>query len=144
LAWGYIHFGCILDKDGRIHIYNRIGQLTKWNLEDSLGYITEEIFKGGIHWMGKGEVSFPLNMGDESTFQKTLKKNIVYPKNGFVNVFMDGLDPTTGQEKYNAAWLSIQNLEKGVYLKDKKNNAIHLFLYRPSVGIGNPADCGIG
>ena len=42
---------------------------------------------------------------------------------------------------YSSIWNSISNLEiVNNYLNTNPNGKINLFLYTPSVGIGNPAD----
>ena len=71
-----------------------------------------------------------------------IKKQIVtlirlnYLRNG-ENVF----NPNNSTYNYNEIWTSVQSLVKvRQYLNSNPNATVKLFLYTPSVGIGNPAE----
>lgn len=102
--------------------------------------INETLFFGTIVWMGVGEMTFPENLQPANQFEALLTEDYVFPANGFENIF----DPNNQYAEdfdYHPVWSSVQNLVKvREYLNSNPNQKVKLFLYTPSVGIGNPAD----
>lgn len=102
--------------------------------------INEVLFFGTIVWMGLGEMEFPENLQPANQFEVLLTADYVFPANGFENVF----DPSNQHGEnfdYTEVWSSVQNLVKvREYLNSNPNQTVKLFLYTPSVGVGNPAD----
>lgn len=99
--------------------------------------LNETLFDGTIHWMGLGQMNFPASLQPSSEFNVVTTKNIVYPVNGFQNVF----NPHNETYDYSPVWMSIMPLVKvREYLKSNPNQTVKIFLYTPSVGVGNPAD----
>lgn len=99
--------------------------------------LNEPLFDGTIIWEGLGKMIFPKNLQPASEFDAFITTDIVYPINGFRNVF----NPGNETYDYNKVWMSIQYLVKvREYLKSNPNETVKIFLYMPSVGIGNPAD----
>lgn len=95
------------------------------------------LFSGTIIWMGKGEMSFPQNLTAANKFNRVLTKDVVYPNAGFENVF----NPQNTDYDDHAIWLKVQGLVKvRAYLNANRSAKVKLFLYTPSVGVGNPAD----
>jgi len=103
--------------------------------------INGKLFDGTIIWMGLGERSFPaqIDLPDEfSDISDSLPlpnpnmfENIMYTENAY---YPDTIE-------YQDIWNSINSLEiVSNYRKSNPNGKIHLFLYTPSVGIGDPAD----
>lgn len=94
------------------------------------------LFEGTIIWMGKGAITFPTTIVPASRFQRVLTEDYVEPES-FDNIF----NPTDQAYDYNAMWQHIQDLVKvREYLQYASNKQLKLFLYTPSVGIGDPAD----
>lgn len=99
--------------------------------------VNQLLFSGTIIWMGKGEMSFPQNLTPANKFKRVLTDDVASPEAGFENVF----NPDNKDYDYNAIWMKVQNLTKvRAYLNANPNASVKLFLYTPSVGVGDPAD----
>lgn len=99
--------------------------------------INETLFDGSIIWMGLGQINFPQDVQAANQFAHVLTEDYITPPAGFENIF--NLDNTTYD--YNIMWSSVQSLVKvREYLTSNPNATVKVFLYTPSVGIGNPAD----
>lgn len=97
----------------------------------------QAIFDGTIIWMGLGEISIPANILPANQFQHVLTNDFILPRSGFENVF----NPDSTEYDYQQIWASVQGLVKvREYLNSNPNATVKLFLYTPSVGIGNPED----
>lgn len=98
--------------------------------------LNQPLFDGTIIWMGKGQMTFPNNLIDPKQFELVKTYDIVYPK-GFENIF----NPNNQTYDYSPIWNKVQMLSKvREYLKSNPGATAKIFLYTPSVGIGNPAD----
>ena len=99
--------------------------------------INELLFDGSIIWMGKGYIKYPRNFIPANRFEIVLTSDYVIPKNGFENVF----NPNNTNYDYSPIWSSVQGLVKvRDYLRSNPDATVKLFLYTPSVGVGNPED----
>jgi hypothetical protein len=99
--------------------------------------LNEILFDGTIVWAGLGQVNFPQNLLDSNQFDRVMTADYVTPIAGFENVF----NPDNSTYNYNAIWMSVQSLAKvRQYLYSNPNATVKLFLYTPSVGMGNPAE----
>lgn len=99
--------------------------------------LDEPLFDGSIIWMGLGKMTFPETLQPSSKFNSVLTTDVVYPENGFENIF----NPNNETYDYSEVWMAIQHLVKvREYLKSNPNEKVKIFLYTPSVGVGNPAD----
>jgi len=89
------------------------------------------LFDGSIIWMGTGTIKYPKTFKSAGSYS-LLNNPIVKPDDSrFKCIF--GNPPTD----YSLIWNSISRLKIVTdYLKSNKK--ISLFLYTPSVGIGNP------
>jgi hypothetical protein len=98
--------------------------------------INEQLFYGTIIWMGCGQMYFPENLLTTDLFQRVGTFDYIFPRNGFENIF-DNYD----NGNYEPVWSSVQGLVKArEYLQSNPNQKVKIFLYAPSVGVGNPAD----
>lgn len=100
--------------------------------------LNEILFSGDIVWNGNGHILFPenINMYSANYFETVNTNDIVYPI-GIENIF----NPYNQNYNYSPIWLAIQNLTKvREYLLSNPNTTVKLFLYTPSIGIGNPAN----
>ncbi len=98
--------------------------------------LNEKLFDGTIIWMGKGQISFPTQLIEPKEFSVIKTYDILYPV-GFENIF----DPNNQTYDYTPMWLKVQHLAKvREYLKSNPKAKAKIFLYTPSVGVGNPAD----
>lgn len=99
--------------------------------------LNKTLFNGTIHWMGLGEMTYPEKLESPKTFKTVGTYDLVYPKNGFENVF----NPNNQKYEYEVVWQSIQQLVKvREYLHANPDQKVKLFLYTPSVGAGDPLD----
>ncbi len=70
-------------------------------------------------------------------FDAVLTDDYVFPLNGFLNVF----NPNNEEYDYQRVWSAVQSLVKvRQYLKENPTQEVKLFLYSPSVGVGDPLD----
>lgn len=99
--------------------------------------LDEKIFDGTIVWNGTGEIKYPENFQPASSFEVTLTEDFVFPTEGFENVF----NPNQDTYNYQIIWSAVQNLIKvREYLIANPDESVKIFLYTPSVGIGNPEE----
>lgn len=99
--------------------------------------LNETLFDGTIVWNGLGQMNFPQNFLNANQFDRVLTADYVSPNSGFENVF----NPNNATYNYNSIWASVQSLVKvRQYLISNPNATVKIFLYTPSVGIGNPAE----
>lgn len=99
--------------------------------------LNEILFDGGIIWAGLGRIKQPQSILLASQFDTVGTTDIITPAAGFENIF----NPNNYGFDYTPVWLSVQKLAKvREYVKANPNATVKLFLYTPSVGIGNPAD----
>lgn len=99
--------------------------------------LNETLFYGTIIWMGKGVISYPKGFAPADQFKSVATDDYVMPSKGFENVF----NPYKQTYDYTPVWSSVQALVKvRQYLRSNPNATVKLFLYTPSVGVGNPAD----
>ena len=103
--------------------------------------LNETIFDGTIIWMGTGKMSYPTEIDLPNTFSTT-SDNLPLPTvSMFENVMYDEFAYYPDTIEYSNIWSSINNLEiVSNYRNSNPNGKINLFLYTPSVGVGNPAD----
>lgn len=98
--------------------------------------LNRTLFEGTIHWMGLGKMIFPEKLEPAGSFEFVLTEDLRYP-NGFEIVF----NPDNRELDYDKAWLSVQGLVKvREFLAANPNQKAKLFLYTPSVGVGDPKD----
>jgi len=99
--------------------------------------VNELLFSGTIIWMGLGKMEFPKVLLSANQFQRVDIHNYIPPKNGFENI----LDLTNQPFDYELVWVAVQSLAKTrEYLHSNPEQVVKLFLYTPSVGVGNPED----
>lgn len=100
--------------------------------------LNQLLFEGTIHWMGTGSILFPTVFQPATSFSfvNTLVP-IPMPAAGFQNVF----NPDNTVYNYQEIWNSFAYLQKtGDYGYWQTNTvAPKIFLYMPSVGVGDPA-----
>lgn len=103
--------------------------------------LNKKIFDGTIVWMGLGERSIPTKFELPSTFTTSNSTLPLPPINMFENVMYSPNAFYPDTIKYSNIWNSINDLKiVSNYRNSNPSGKIHLFLYTPSVGVGNPAD----
>ncbi|MCW4468221.1 hypothetical protein OGH69_04515 [Flavobacterium sp. MFBS3-15] len=103
----------------------------------------ETIFDGTIHWNGLGEMSYPAALDAPSSFA-VMDNEIAMPASSDI-VHVEYGDGETGFPfltiDHEAIWESISHLQLVEDYRARNPNAkVNIFLYAPSVGIGDPAD----
>ncbi len=103
--------------------------------------LDELLFDGTIIWMGLGERSYPSSLMDPNDFS-TIDSALQIPDTAdFEKVMYAQYAFYPDSINYTGIWTAIDQLEiVSNYRSSNPNEAIHLFLYTPSVGIGDPAD----
>ncbi len=100
--------------------------------------LNEPLFEGTIIWMGTGEMIYPEKLESASKFKVTLTEDFVYPGKGFEPIITPG-NPEYKEEDLLKVWVKIQYLIKvREYLKSNPHQHVKIFLYTPSVGVGDP------
>lgn len=99
--------------------------------------LNEMIFYGTIHWMGLGERIYPEVLLPKDSFEVVLTSDYVTPMNGFHKVIeISGLT-----DDIETPWSSVQHLQiVRDYLHSNPEAKVNMYLYTPSVGIGDPED----
>lgn len=101
----------------------------------------KKIFDGTIVWLGTGERSYPQDITPPSAFN-TIPNPLPIPGlDSFkkVQYYQFAYYPETID--YVSIWNAIDNLSLvSEYRNSNPNSKINLFLYTPSVGIGNPEE----
>ncbi len=99
--------------------------------------LDEKLFFGTIHWMGTGKMTFPEKLGSSDMFKLASTKDYIKPINGFEDIF----NPNDLPLNYEKAWGAVQGLVKTrEFLTANPHQKAKMFLYTPSVGVGNPED----
>ncbi|MEO1032625.1 MAG: hypothetical protein AAFX55_14530 [Bacteroidota bacterium] len=101
--------------------------------------LNEMIFDGSIIWMGTGQRSFPESLINPDDFQNNVDPVPMPSEANFQKVMYDDFAYYPDTIDYSAIWNSISNLQEVTDFKNNNaNSEINLFLYTPSVGIGDP------
>lgn len=101
----------------------------------------QPLFMGSIIWMGTGNMVFPcfMNMPDE--FVSLVTPVPMPATDQFEKVMYDEFAFYPDPINYAAIWDAIDDLQQvQAYRQSNPNAKVNLFLYTPSVGIGNPAE----
>lgn len=98
--------------------------------------LNSKLFDGTIVWSGLGHILYPTSFLPPSAFNP-INTFVAVPQPVFENVF----NPNNSVYSYEDVWSSVAYLEKvNQYRNSNPNATVKIFLYTPSVGIGNPAD----
>jgi hypothetical protein len=107
------------------------------SVELTYGELGEKLFFGTIHWMGTGKMTFPEKLASPDKFTFVLTEDYIKPINGFEDIF----NPNDLALNYEKAWGAVQGLVKTrEFLTANPHQKVKMFLYTPSVGVGNPED----
>lgn len=93
------------------------------------------LFSGTIVWRGKGQRTFPKDMYSPSLFRKS---GSVADMPVFTHLLHDVYDVSDKEVDYASIWKSIEDLENTSWVNPETPACI--YLYRPSVGEGNPQE----
>jgi hypothetical protein len=104
--------------------------------------VEQPIFDGTITWMGLGERSYPENIDPADSFT-VIEDGVAMPElSDFELVdYGEGAGVADQWVDHQSIWAAIDNLQQvQAYRQSNPDAKVHLFLYTPSVGIGDPAD----
>lgn len=100
-----------------------------------------KLFSGTIIWMGKGERTFPEKILKASDFYFTPKPTTVKPQLIFLTNDGSPVEEWIPEIDTDAIWKSIASIGYvDQALQTHPEVPIYLYLYQPSVGIGDPKD----
>ncbi len=103
--------------------------------------LDELIFDGTIVWMGLGLRSFPSSLMGPNDFSQTSTGLPLPDTTLFENLMYDTYAYYPDSINHQSIWNAIGQLEiVSEYRISNPSEPIHLFLYTPSVGVGDPAD----
>lgn len=103
--------------------------------------LNEAIFDGSIIWMGTGEMAFPDSLISAENLNTIDAPVEIPPAALFQNVMYDEFAYYPEDIDYATIWDAIDNLELvSEYRANNPNSTINVFLYTPSVGVGNPLE----
>lgn len=99
--------------------------------------LNEVVFDGTIVWNGLGQINYPQNFLSANQFDYVETTDYIVPSAGFENVF----NSNNTVYDYNVMWSSVQGLVKvREYLAENPDATVKVFLYTPSVAVGNPEE----
>ncbi|MGJ8593086.1 MAG: hypothetical protein ACSHXF_11080 [Aquaticitalea sp.] len=103
--------------------------------------LNEPIFDGSIVWAGTGEMVYPDSFLAPEILN-TIENPVAIPsESNFRNVMYNEFAYYPEDIDYTAIWDAIDNLELvSEYRINNPNGSVNVFLYTPSVGIGNPLE----
>ena len=103
--------------------------------------VGQPIFDGTIIWMGLGERSVPETLQGSTEFETITNPVDMPSENMFELVMYDEFAYYPDDLSFISLWDAIKNLEiVQDYRLENPDATIKVFLYTPSVGVGDPAD----
>lgn len=101
----------------------------------------QPIFEGTIHWMGLGQMHYPQSLNPVLSFA-VLPDHLPMPADeAFQVLYYDDNAYYPDPVPLSAIWDAVSNLQTVAQYRNSNPLAhIRVFLYMPSVGVGNPAD----
>ena len=103
--------------------------------------LNEMLFDGSIVWAGIGDKVFPDNLNDPDVFESNSNPVSMPELINFENVIYSEYSYYPDAIDYTSLWGAIDELQLVTdYMASNPNGKINLFLYTPSVGLGDPND----
>ncbi|KAF2514817.1 hypothetical protein E0W68_13365 [Flavobacterium salilacus subsp. salilacus] len=103
--------------------------------------VNDTIFAGTIVWNGTGQMTYPEALNGTDAFATVAEPAVMPTAEDFELVEYDEYSYYPEEIDYDAIWDAIDNLQLvKEYRKENPDAKVNLFLYTPSVGIGNPAE----
>ncbi|SCY50428.1 hypothetical protein [Flavobacterium caeni] len=99
----------------------------------------EMLFAGTIIWMGTGQMTFPAGLNPAGSFA-TIASPVPMPTS-IETVQYTQFAYYPEPMPYQAIWNAVDHLQVVAQFRaSNPNGTVHVFLYTPSVGVGNPAE----
>lgn len=101
----------------------------------------QPVFEGTIHWMGLGQMQYPQNLNPAGAFALLPNPLPMPPSDAFQILHYDDNAYYPDPVPLDAIWNAVDDLRiVHQYRSSNPNAYIRIFLYTPSVGVGDPAD----
>ena len=121
---------------------------TDYNSPGDFGDITltyeeadADIFAGTIIWAGTGQMTYPETLNAVGSFTIAAEPAPMPAAEDFELVEYDEFNYYPEEIDYDAIWDAVDNLQLvKQYRQENPDAKVNLFLYTPSVGVGNPAE----
>ncbi len=101
----------------------------------------KKIFSGTIIWMGKGEQTFPEGPNNKAASYEVGEKPVDMPPLIRLTNGSEWDRPDADKPDYTSVWSAISSrtaVNQCIAWNPKA--PVYIYLYQPSVGVGNPAD----
>lgn len=101
----------------------------------------QPLFMGEIVWAGLGHMIYPCAMNTPDMFEPASQAIPMPAVSNFVTVDYDEFAIYPDVIDYQSIWSAVDDLALVKQYREQNPNAdVHLFLYTPSVGVGDPAE----
>jgi len=118
---------------------------SEYNIPSDFGDITwydkttrTKLFAGTIVWCGKGAMTYPKETNPVSAYSKT--SDLAHLPT-FTRLLNDEYSVDDPDFDYSPVWAAVSNLQEIEYSQIVSPSApVYIYLYRPSVGAGDPED----
>ncbi len=101
----------------------------------------QPIFEGTIIWMGLGQMQYPQSLNPAAAFSAFPNPLPMPPADAFDILYYDPSAYYPDPVPLASIWNAVDNLQiVAQYRHNNPGAAIRIFLYTPSVGVGDPAD----
>jgi len=101
--------------------------------------LDEMLFDGSIVWMGLGHRAYPQDLMSPIDFTINTNPVSIPLITNFEKVMYSGFSYYPETINYSEIWNSIANLQRVTDFRNSNpNSKVHVFLYTPSVGVGDP------
>jgi len=101
---------------------------------------SDTVFFGTVIWMGKGQMMPPKTLDDPNTFV-LVQTSVLTPDTNKVKYYGAARQlPYSPGQSFVSIWNAVAGLQVTAEAIGVNHAKVGLFLYTPSVGIGDPAD----
>ena len=132
------------EADGFTIDYDYLSPSDFGGIRLSYSEVNLPIFDGTIHWMGLGQRNYPESLDGADAFVTVEEPAALPASTDFeFGEYVEEAEGFVGEEMADvqSLWNSIDNLAQvKAYRQSNPGAKIHLFLYTPSVGVGNPTE----
>ena len=103
--------------------------------------LNQTFFEGTIFWNGLGQMTYPSTLADVNSFPTIINPVEMPSESMFATVNYTEFPYYPETIPYTEIWNAVHKLQiVAQFRASNPNSQVNLFLYTPSVGIGDPAD----
>ena len=134
-----------LNVTNKLNTGNEIPFVSEYHAPADFGYIklfyrnTDNLLMdGSIVWNGCGELNFPNNF----RAGLPMDNGLPYPGQSRISFINDGghYETVTDESELQYIWQSVSQQKEFQHYYGNSSKKVAVYLYTPSVGVGNPAD----